>query len=88
MGSTSTGDGDSVLKTVYSVESEYSNNKIESIPIRKEDFIIPGFPNLTTGTETLLFQAGNRELLFGTAFDLRLAATIKVIVGVFSIGEA
>lgn len=86
-GSTSTGDGDSFLKTVYSVESEYSNNKIESIPIRKEDFIIPGFPNLTTGTETLLFQAGNRELLFGTAFDLRLAATIKVIVGVFSIGE-
>lgn len=87
-GSTSTGDGDSFLKTVYSVESEYSNNKIESIPIRKEDFIIPGFPNLTTGTETLLFQAGNRELLFGTAFDLRLAATIKVFVGVFSIRDA
>jgi len=53
-GSTSTGDGDSFLKTVYSVESSYYNNNIESIPIRKEDFIIPGFPNLTTGTETLL----------------------------------
>jgi len=54
-GSTSTGDGDSFLKTVYSVFSEYSNkniDNIESIPIRKEDFIIPGFPNLTTGTET------------------------------------
>jgi hypothetical protein len=63
------------LKTVYSVESSYYNKNIESIPIRKEDFIIPGFPNLTTGTETLLSQAGNRELAFGTAFDLRLAAT-------------
>ncbi|KAK4723855.1 hypothetical protein R3W88_026634 [Solanum pinnatisectum] len=76
-GSTSNSDGNSFLKIVYSVEFEYSNNKIESIPIRKEDFIILGFPNLTTGTETLLFQAGNRELLFGTAFDLRLEATTK-----------
>ncbi|XP_049406251.1 trans-resveratrol di-O-methyltransferase-like [Solanum stenotomum] len=57
---------------ILAVESEYSNNKIESIPIRKDDFIIPGI-------ETLLFQAGNRELLFGPAFDLRLAATIKAL---------
>ncbi|KAK4730953.1 hypothetical protein R3W88_023941 [Solanum pinnatisectum] len=54
------------------VESEYSYNKIESIPIRKEDFSISGFPNLTTGIETLLFQAKYRKLLFGTAFDLRM----------------
>lgn len=74
-GSTSTGDGDSFLKTVYSVESSYYNKNIESTPIRKEDFIIPGFPNLTTGTETWLYKVGNRELVFGTAFDLRLAAT-------------
>ncbi|KAH0657563.1 hypothetical protein KY289_026311 [Solanum tuberosum] len=39
-GSTSTGDGDSFLKTVYSVEFEYSNNKIESIPIRKEEVFL------------------------------------------------
>lgn len=76
-GSTSTGDGDSFLKNSI-FESTYVNKNfenIESIPIRKEDFIIPGFPNLTTSTETWLYQAENRELAFGTAFDLRLAAT-------------
>ncbi|KAK6785952.1 hypothetical protein RDI58_014477 [Solanum bulbocastanum] len=39
-GSTSIGDGDSFLKTVYSVESEYYNNKIESIPLRKEEVFL------------------------------------------------
>ncbi|KAG5598394.1 hypothetical protein H5410_029764 [Solanum commersonii] len=39
-GLTSTGDGDSFLKTVYSVEFEYSNNRIEPIPLRKEEVFL------------------------------------------------